>query len=138
MIKYRRLLCAVLVCALVGVAYGAAKKIRSFTPRGTELATADGMAILNFAQGSGGGNWADSKTIIHIAITGFTPLTTYDVKFESPTQGTSYGYAILVTDENGDAQFKDYVPGIDISDSSLSIYVNLSVAGEELRAVGLQ
>ncbi len=138
MFKFRRLLCAVLVCALVGVAYGAARKISSFEPQGSELATADGMAILNFAQGTGGPLGTDGKTITHIMITGFTPFTTYDVEFRSPTQGSFFGIGILVTDDRGDAQFKDSLPGLDISDSALYIYMNMGRAAQELRAIGLQ
>jgi len=130
--KYRRLLGAVFVCAMVGVAYGAANKIKSFAPQGSELSTADGMAMLNFANGHGG------KTIRHLMITGFTPFTSYDVEFRSPTAGSWFAGGILVTDQNGDAKYKDEFPGLDISDSDLYIYVNLGQAGEELRAVGLQ
>jgi len=138
MIRFRRLLCAVLVCALVGVAYGAARKIGSFAPQGTELATADGMAILNFAQGTGGPLGTNGKTIEHIMITGFTPFTSYDVEFRSPTQGSWFAGGILVTDERGDADFKGYLPGLDISDSDIYIYVNLGQTNQELRAIGLQ
>ena len=138
MINSRRLLCAILVFALVGVAYGAAKKIGSFAPQGSELATADGMAILNFAQGTGGPNGTDGKTIRHIMITGFTPFTAYDVEFRSPTQGSWYSFGILVTDEHGDAQNKDEFPRLDISDSDIYVYVNLGQTNQELRAIGAQ
>ena len=138
MFKVRRFVCLALVCALVGVAYGAAHKIGSFVPQGLELATADGMAILNFAQGTGGPLGTDGKTITHIMITGFTPFTTYDVEFRSPTQGSFFGGGILVTDDRGDAQFKDSLPGLDISDSDIYIYVNMGTPAQELRAVGLQ
>jgi hypothetical protein len=139
MFKVRRFVCLALVCALVGVAYGAAQKISSFTPQGSELATADGMAILNFAQGTGGPLGTDGKTIVHIMLTGFTPFTTYDVEFRSRALGSFYGMGILVTDDHGDAQFKDQLPTIDISDSDLYVYVNVGrAAQQELRAVGLQ
>jgi hypothetical protein len=118
---------------MVGVAYGAAKKINNFVPQGSELATADGMAILNFSQGTGGPLGTDGKTIVHIMITGFTPFTTYDVEYRSPTLGSLYGIGILVTDEHGDAQYKDQLPTIDISDSDL--YILLSA---DIRAIGLQ
>jgi hypothetical protein len=139
MFKVRRFVCLALVCALVGVAYAAAHKIRTFTPQGSELATADGMAILNFAQGTGGPLGTDGKTIVHIMITGFTPFTTYDVDLLSRTQGHNFGPGILVTDEHGDAQFHGDVPAPDISDSDIYIYVNMGrAAQQELRAVGLQ
>jgi hypothetical protein len=138
MFKFRRLVCLALVCALVGVAYGAAHKISSFVFQGSELATADGMAILNFAQGTGGPNGTDGKTIQHIMITGFTPFTSYDVEFRSPTQGSWFAGSILVTDERGDADFKGYFPGLDISDSDIYIYVNMGRPEQELRAIGLQ
>ena len=57
MIKFRRLVCLALVCAMVGVAYGAATKIGSFCPRNGENPSADGMAILNYVPG-------DNRTIV--------------------------------------------------------------------------
>ena len=137
MLKFRRLLCVVLVCALVGVAYGAARKISSFAPQGSEPATADGMAIFNFAQGTGGPNGTNGKTILNIMITGFTPFTTYDVEFRSPTQGSWISGGVLVTDEDGDAKFKDEFPMLDISDSDIYIYL-YGTEGTDLRAIGLQ
>jgi hypothetical protein len=116
---------------MVGVAYGAARKIHNFVPQGSELATADGMAILNFANGGGG------KTITHIMITGFTAFTSYDVEFRSPTQGSWFSGGILVTDDRGDAKFKGEFPILDISDSDIYIYLG-GTSGEELRAIGLQ
>jgi hypothetical protein len=137
MFKVRRFVCLALVCALVGVAYGAAHKISSFVPQGSELATADGMAILNFAQGTGGPLGTDGKTILNIMITGFTPFTTYDVEFRSPTAGSWISGGVLVTDEDGDAKFKDEFPMLDISDSDVYIYL-YGTSGADLRAIGLQ
>ena len=138
MFKFRRWVCLALVCAMVGVAYGAARKISAFhiqlcggTP--CEPAGADGMAILNFANSS-----PDGKTITHLAITGFTPFRTYDVEFRSRTRGSTFGPGILVTDERGDAFFNGPVTSGDVSDSDIYIYVNMGTAAIELRTVGLQ
>jgi len=68
MFKFRRLLCVVLVCALVGVAYAGARKIKSFTTF-NEPPGADGMAILNIHDGTG--------QEVQLILTDFTPDNEY-------------------------------------------------------------
>ena len=58
--------------AFASVTYAAAVKIKELMPEGGENPTADGMVILNYSQGSG-------KTETQVAITDFTPGTTYRV-----------------------------------------------------------
>ena len=73
MLRFNRLVCVVAVCLVVGVAFGAAIKIRAITPyEGTEeaLAGGDGMAILNYHPGN-------NKTEATVAITDFVPGATY-------------------------------------------------------------
>ena len=152
MIKFRRLLCVVLVCALVGVAYGAARKIRSFTPMGAENATADGMAILNLADGGVDG----ARTIIQVVLSDFTPDTTYIVGIVPPWAPSPYPDEIgqfpygvwpfidaITTDQNGNGTLHVQVPG-DMSLSNIAVYLYLRDAdgvvsappGGFLRALG--
>ncbi len=73
MLRFNRLVCVVAVCLVVGVAFGAAIKIKAITPyEGTEEAAmgGDGMAILNFNQGV-------NKTEVTVAITDFVPGAVY-------------------------------------------------------------
>ena len=153
MFKVRRFVCLALVCALVGVAYGAARKIRSFTPMGAELATADGMAILNFADSAilNGG-----KTILQVVVSGFTPNTTYSVGVCLPyftcivdeigqTNGAWIIHNALTTDDDGSGTFHYEFPG-DYSSSNVALYIYLRDAegvvsappGGFLRALGNQ
>jgi len=104
MFKFRRLLCAALVCALVSVAYGAVVKLRSFQ-NVAEPDDGDGMAIMNYNQGQ-------NLTSNQIILTGLLPDTAYvvvvefpdlwcrvgnDVKFEP-----YFGSAFFVTDAGSD------------------------------------
>jgi hypothetical protein len=153
MFKFRRLLCVVLVCALVGVAYGAARKIRSFTPMGYELATADGMAIVNVA--NGGLNYP--KTIFQVVLSGFTPNTLYDVGIV-PYGASPYPDPIgqldgvwkfngaLTTDENGNGTWHGETP-TDHGSANIAIYLYdyehnypdvIPTPGGFLRALGNQ
>ena len=126
MFKVRRWVCLALVCALVGVAYGAARKIRSFTPFAPELATADGMAILNHT-GNG-----DDRTIVQIVLSGFTPFTTYDIGMIPPgvdpnirelgLGGIGIAIDAITTDENGNGTFHLVSPGDDTS-SNVGVYL---------------
>jgi hypothetical protein len=95
MIKYRRLFCAVLVCALVGVAYAGATKIRSFTTW-NEPEGADGMAILNTSQGQG--------LIVQLILTGFSPNTAYaPALYDDGTDSEYNAFGEFFTDDNGHA-----------------------------------
>ncbi len=76
MFKFRRLLCAVLVCALVGVAYGAATKIRAFE-NVAEPGDADGMAIMSYNQGQ-------NYTTNQIILSGLLPNTEYVIVVDEP------------------------------------------------------
>jgi hypothetical protein len=129
--QIQRFVAILLVCGLAGTAVGSARKVRMFTPQGSELASADGAAVLNYVPGT-------EVTIVQIMLTGFTPYSTYDLEMRSPTHGSLYSYSVLLTDDQGNAQFHSEIPTIDASDSSLFVYVNLGMEGEELRAVGLQ
>jgi len=153
MFKVRRFVCLALVCALVGVAYGAAHKIRSFSPMGAELETADGMAILNHAGLAGLG-----KTILQVVVSDFTPNTTYAVGVCLPyfscfvdEFGQSNGAWIIqdamTTDEHGNGTFHYEFPGDytgDPGSSNVAIYLYLRDAdgvvsappGGFLRALG--
>jgi hypothetical protein len=147
------------VCAVVAVAYGAANKIKSFTPElGIESEEADGMAILNYASG-------DEKTIIQLILTDFSENTTYDLFLVTPgalvDQGTN-GVIItnasfvgpftetegeLTTNEHGSLNWHSDFPG-DISESDIVITTGLidvdhvqgtdtwTLKGATLRAIG--
>jgi len=153
MFKFRRWVCLALVCAMVGVAYGAARKIRSFTPMGAELATADGMAILNLADGGVDGQ----RTILQVVVSGFTPNSTYYVGVCLPPIppyfpgtscladeiGQSTAWIItdpaMTTDEDGSGTFHYQFPG-DHSSANVGIYLRnpdgTIPAGGYLRALG--
>ena len=130
MIKYRRLLCAVLVCVMVGVAYAGATKIKSFTTCSAVVAAcaepvdADGMAIINYAS-------VDNKMIVQIVLSGFTPFTTYDIGLIPPgvdpnsfalgLGGIAIGIDAITTDQNGNGTFHGNFPG-GFNVSNIGIY----------------
>ncbi|MFH1108342.1 MAG: hypothetical protein V1790_03970 [Planctomycetota bacterium] len=97
MFKVRRFVCLALVCALVGVAYAGATKIRSFTTF-NEPEDADGMAILNVADSQG--------LVIQIIVSGFTPNTLYAPFLFDPCSGSEY-YVLdyFTTDDRGNGRF---------------------------------
>ena len=75
MFRFNRLALMLGVCAWVGIALGAAIKIKSLTPIGEGVAESpdgDGMAIMNYHQGN-------NATEITVAITDFLPNTDYFV-----------------------------------------------------------
>ena len=75
MFRFNRLVCVLAVCAVVGVAFGAAVKIKAITPVGegvTENPNGDGMVIMNYHPGH-------NRTEITAAITDFLPDTDYKV-----------------------------------------------------------
>jgi hypothetical protein len=151
MFKFRRLVCLALVCALVGVAYGAAVKIRSFTPFAPEPATADGIGILNYTSP------VDDRTLIQIVLNGFTPNTIYDLgiirpgvdPYTSYAQGECCGIVVgtmaFWTDQHGNATFtgRASLSG-DFSSSNIAIYLPFEIQNPDgsttragkLRALG--
>lgn len=138
MFKFNRLVCAVLVCTCVAIAYGAATKIRSFVPQGLENPEADGMAILNYASGQ-------DETIVQIILSGFTHDTAYDVVFVSPTHLLQPKFlGQLITDKHGHGNLHATLPAIphlgengDWTDADIEIWINLGTTDDdELRAVG--
>lgn len=142
MFKFNRLVCAVLVCTCVAIAYGAATKIRSFVPQGFENPEADGMAILNYASGQ-------DETIVQIILSDFTPEIAYDVVFVSPTHlFEPKEFGVLITDKHGHGNLHVTIsaplsppapPGEngDWTDANIEIWINLgTIDPDELRAVG--
>lgn len=98
MLKYSKVACAVALCVFVGVAAAAAVKIKTFdTSFGFEGPDADGMAILNYAQGQ-------DKTIIQMVFSGMLPDTNYLFTLVSPSHCLQPGGG-FITDENGHATF---------------------------------
>lgn len=150
--KSRKLICAVLVCAMVGVAYGAATKIKSFTTCSAVVAAcaepvdADGMAIINYAN-------VDNKMIIQIVLSGFTPSTTYDVglippdvdpnSYEQGLGGIGIGIDAITTDLHGNANLHANFPG-GFTVSNIGIYLPFEIPNPDgsrtragvLRALG--
>ncbi len=72
MLKFKRIVCAVAVCAMVVTAFGAARKIKAFERFDPEPIAADGMAIINHAQGA-------NTTIAQVILSDFTPNQQYVV-----------------------------------------------------------
>lgn len=97
MFKARRLVCLGLVCAMAGVAYGAAKKITSFTTY-NEPADADGMATLNVADSQG--------LVVQIIISGFNPNADYVLALYDDESGSEYNaFGAFTTDAHGNGRF---------------------------------
>ncbi len=123
MFKFRRLLCAVLVCALVGIAYGAATKIGSFCPRNGENPSADGMAILNYVPG-------DNRTVVQLIVSNFSPGVTYNVEFV----GLGIIGSAFMTDSQGNGNFHWNLGGN--FSGAINLYLTMADgANGELRAV---
>ena len=131
----KRMALVLVVCLCAGVAYGAATKIHSFQVFGPEdVENADGMAILNYAAGQ-------DKTIVQIAISGFTPNTMYEVNIESPSQTLVPKNSISTDDQGHGTLHLTLAPlvGNDYSDANIVIGFDLGseVPGvEDVRAIG--
>ena len=72
MLNFKRIVCAVAVCAMVATAFGAARRIMAFERFDPEPIAADGMAIINHAQGT-------NTTIAQVILSDFTPNQQYVV-----------------------------------------------------------
>lgn len=115
------------VLACVGVVYGAAVKHTDFM-FDNEPYDPSVMAILNYTSDSGEGD----KTIIKIMMSGFTPMTQYDLLLREPGLDCPCGvacapflnFAPLFTDENGDAMLHLVQPTFDLSTHSVELYVS--------------
>jgi len=95
MFKVRRFVCLALVCVMAGIAYAGATKIRSFTTF-NEPAEADGMAIINVAQGQG--------LVVQLILTGFSPNTSYVQALYDDASDSEYNaFGEFFTDDNGHA-----------------------------------
>jgi len=138
MFKFRRLLCVALVCAMVGVAYGAARKIRSFTTCSTvvtacaEPTDADGMAIFNIHDGTG--------QELQLMVTGFSPDADYVVRLFDPLAdpGNEPELGILSTNGVGNGSFHQNI-GTLLQWSCIRLYSCVQVGNDvecELRAQG--
>jgi len=138
MFRFRKVLCIVLVCALVGVAYGAARKIRTFTTCSevvtacAESPDADGMAIFNIHDGTG--------QEVQLMVTGFTPDTEYVVRLFDPraTPGNEPEQGTFITNGVGNGTFHRDI-GTLLDWSCLRIYFCVQVGPTvecELRAQG--
>ena len=111
MFKFNRLVCALLVCTVVGSAFGGAVLLREFHIDNPDVmpVEADGMAMLNYVA-------QQDKTIVQLIVSGF---------------GTQGWYAVLDgcekihfdTDNNGAATVHAELPG-DFSDSHIDIWVD--------------
>ncbi len=86
MLKFNRVVCALVVLALVTVVYAKAVKVTALTPTATENATADGMVIVNYNAGLG-------VTEVQVALTDFNAGTTYAVLVE----GSGAGAGLFIT-----------------------------------------
>jgi len=128
----KRIAFVLVVCAVVGVAYGAAVKIRWFDNIAEPNQDADGMAILNYVSGQ-------DETIIQIILSDFEPNRTgfdaYTAEFVSPNQPLS-PTADIETDSHGHGTLHiTYAGGW--SDSDIYIYVDFDdPVNKELRARG--
>ena|GEM_PF-4653365 len=129
----KRLTCVVVVLACVGIAYGAANKIRYFTPEPVQVAESvaalgpdadpDGMAILNYASGA-------DKTIVQIIVSDMTPNLTYSVRLTDGVSGDIVVPDAFTTDEEGHGPFHQEFPGVDISDRDIELFVGTTASGE--------
>lgn len=72
MLRSNRILCAVLVCTVVGVAFAGARRITSFETFDPEPAAADGMAVINYVSGQ-------DRTVVQVILSDFTPNESYVV-----------------------------------------------------------
>lgn len=127
MFKFRKMLCAVLVCAMVGVSYGAARKIKSFATW-NEPSDADGMAILNVHDGTG--------QELQLMVTGFTSDTEYVVHLFHPDfPGNEPEEGTFITNGVGNATFHRDL-GTLLEWPCLRIYVAVDNQLGELRAQG--
>ena len=76
MLRFSRVVCVLLVCAIAGIAVGKALKIKLIAPLSGTLeynTDADGMAIFNYHDGANN----NSDTEATVAITDFIPGETY-------------------------------------------------------------
>ena len=128
----RRVTFLMAVCMFVGSAFGAANKIRYFTPSPVQVAESvaalgpeadpDGMAILNYAAGA-------DKTIVQIIVSDMTPNLTYHVRL---TDGASDPVEVLdafTVNEEGHGTFHQEFLGADISTYDVELFVGTTASG---------
>jgi hypothetical protein len=96
MLRFNKLVCAVVVCAFVGVAFGAAVKIKCFDYLAEPNLDADGMAILNYVQGQG-------ETILQLVVSDFEPDRDCDW-LEGPCTESNVAYDVVLRKPGGDCQ----------------------------------
>ena len=127
MFKFRRLLCVALVFAMVGISYGAARKIKSFTTF-NEPEGADGMAILTVHDGTG--------QEVQLILTGFTPYTDYEPTLwdGGNNEYNAFGLSIT-TNEQGNATWHRDIGTLTLW-PCLRIYNSVGNQTGELRAQG--
>ncbi len=132
MFKFNRLVCVLLACGLVGVVWGAVRKIPSFVVEET-LAdcdtgnpiyldmdpNADGMAILNYASGA-------DKTIVQVIVSDFTGALSIDryIVRLSPDVGD---LGTFLVDSQGNGHFHGEISG-NVSDSNIELWQQVQPA----------
>jgi len=124
MFKFNRVVCALAVCAIVGVACGAAIKIKALTLTDLGMAEspeADGMAIMNYNQGN-------EQTEVTVAITDFMPDTFYYIAVEP-----GIGGAPVTTNSSGNANYHGVI-GWDVCawEPQVCVYVWIDGNGDML------
>ncbi len=135
MFKFNRIVCVLLLCSAVGVAFGAATKIRAFIAMpGVESGDADGMCIINYNSGQ-------DATIVQIVITDFQPYTVYDLELSTDLWPSAKSIGVLETNDKGRATAHFEIPGKDLSGAWAYIYTDLVTRGDAndtslLRAYG--
>ncbi len=128
MLKFNRVICALLVCACVGVAFGAVR-ITDFMISNEEGANPDAMAILAYASGR-------DITNVQIIVSDFTPNTLYDVDLVDSEGGrcfANFGVLFTNTEGHGNAHLK--LNG-DVTSCNVEIWVDLDEGAANLRAKG--
>jgi len=117
---------------LSGIALGAENaksSIDSFAPVNGENLTADGRAMFHYKA-------SDNQTNVQVMLDDFTPNTTYDIQFVSPTMGEAAGCDVITTDSQGRAHYKISLSG-NWTDAGIGILLSsdCSFSEDEYRAV---
>lgn len=89
MLRFNRMVCLLLVCSLVGVAFAKAIKVTALVPEGNENVDADGMVIINFQPGT-------PSNEVQVMLSDFTPDKEYLVLV-----GSLFGRTVLQVTTNG-------------------------------------
>ena len=122
MFRFNRVVCMLLVCSFVGIAYGAAVRITDFVIS-EDGSNADAMAILTYAPGR-------DITNVQVIVSDFEPGRTYGMRLVCPDFPDCCGTVVTSSSGNGNGHM-----GLVGDVSGCTVQIGFHLGNEELRDV---